>query len=178
MSDKVVNETEKPGAGTVFKLVMIGLAGGIVGAFPYAVLLCALDISSIAMMVLCGIGAVVFYLALGHGPMKCPHPYIILAADTVLAAAITNTVTNMIHYVPKVEIAGSKMNYFEKLKYFYSFSFSHPDKITSQGFEVYEDAFAVPTVLTASIIFALIGAVAAFVGLKIYEYRKAKKSRA
>ncbi len=165
------------GAWPVIKLILLGLAGGVAGALLYIVLLCALDISSVITMILCGAGVTAFYLAFGHGSLKGAKPHVIIVADTLLACIIANFLTVLIHYAPKIEIPERPMNLLQKAFYFYNYAFSHTDQITSEGFVVHDDALSLVTVLIASALFALVGAYATMLAVYLYDRKQSKKAK-
>ncbi|MBP5313044.1 MAG: hypothetical protein J6112_09465 [Clostridia bacterium] len=173
---KIAAESERPTGKEIFKLVMLGIAGGLVGALPYMVLRCGFGILSVIPYILCGGGAAAFYLALGHGKIKGAMPHIILVADTILSVIISDVITNSIAYVLYFEVDGKPMNFFQKLAFFYfDFSINHPTDITPEGVILQDGTMSIYVVLIGSLIFALIGLYAAILFITLSEKHEAKK---
>ncbi|MCR5055739.1 MAG: hypothetical protein K6B54_02390 [Clostridia bacterium] len=171
-------EAENPGALGFFKLFFIGLLGGIVGAFPFAVLLCAFDIFSIPLMIACGAGVTSFYFAIGHGKYKGARTHVIIVLDTLLATVISFVVTVLIHYVPKFAEVYPDKNPFEILMhYFFVYAPGHLDSVQGGSIVTNEGGFNGYTVLAVALVLSLIGAYGVLIWLKIYK-KRADKAKA
>jgi prolipoprotein diacylglyceryltransferase len=138
------------------KLVGIAFAGALVGALPYATLLCAMGVNSQAVMLLCGAGAVVFYIALGHGRLNRFGAHAVLVPTTLAATVITNFMCTLIHYAPQMaDIETRPMSNLGKAVYIYTHA--RLDTFSKEGLITDGGTFSIYTILFASVFFAIVG---------------------
>lgn len=168
---------EKETAGDKFKywlrLTGIALAGALVGALPYAGLLCVLGVSSQAVMLLCGAGAVAFYVAIGNGKLNRFGAHAVLVPTTLVATVITNFMCTLIHYAPQMaDIETRPMSNLGKT--FYIYTHARLDTFSKEGLITDGGTFSIYTILFASIFFAIVGLYVAM--LLLWKWAKKEES--
>ena len=148
------------------KYFAIALGGGLVGALPYVVIQCAFSVSSVVTMVFCGGGAVAFLAGFAKSSLSKASDHIIIVLTTLISSFIANFLCILIHFAPRFDIDGRKMNVFQKALFL--LFHSRPDELTAQGLMTDGGSFSIYTILIASAVFAILGAYAVFLILLRY----------
>lgn len=154
------------------KVFGLGIAGAILCSIPYFVLL-SLNISSIALFILTGMGATVFYAALGKKDGKNIFDHLILIIATLIATFLVFCISYLTHYAPMWTLDGREdMTSFEKLAY----ALTHAKFDYFEGGKLVTDSgtFSVFTMIIAAVIFAIVGIYIAFIFVAISNKKEKK----
>lgn len=169
-------EKDNPGILGALKLFALGLIGGLVGGFPFAVLLCAFDTFSILLMILCGAGAAAFVFALGHAKTGSVKSHFMIVLNSIVTPAVIYVISVLIHYVPMIPSTPRGNGALQKLAfYLFDFAPSNLDAVKGGAIETTDGGLNPYTVLLAAVVLSLIGAYAVFVMLVLYKRKTAKE---
>lgn len=173
---KTFENYDKLTAGDVIKdklkVFGLGIAGSIVCAIPYFVLL-QFNVSSIALFILSGIGAMIFYAVFGKKDGRNVWDHLILIASTLIGSFIAFCTAYITHYAPLWTLEGHEdFSNFQKL--WFALSHARVDYFEKGKLITDGGSFSIWTTLIAAFVFAIIGMYIAFIFVLISNNDKKK----